>query len=510
MVADNNFIGGTTLKWDTDVSGPAHTAYGLTMGSNHPNNVGGSVLESIRLQGPDRFTANPGHCPSAMGGVNVLANSFLRDVGVQNFGTAIGMGGKGQSYDHCEMEHIVATSVGYGMHFLPNSVGGGDLHFSHLYLSATLAAVGQASGSQGGGGSSWVGGGFYGPMAFHRYNDGLGGTGAAFLLSMDIIAFSGETNAHATAYDELWHDPVRGGKISDCTFSWGAAYAAADPAYPGWSGDFSVAGSSGTSLTLKDGQGFVFRPGMTVAGTGIPANTTVVGVTGSWPWSTVTLTLNKSVSGPQSVHVSQPYLGGLVAGSISNNHLSSKLKAILTTRTPVFASPVVLNNTIQDGSTSLSLARLAALSANPSGGLGTCYGNVYGSYGDPASLVLGSAPAHTPVAVGDLLMPAPGFGVQPCDGSRKPYGVAIRADSGTGAQGNIDYYVRASAVSHSSPTVHNRSSNTIAANALLKVDTAHPGGVTTASGPNDGWVIGINGTSAIPPNSTGAAAEIWL
>ncbi len=97
-----------------------------------------------------------------------------------------------------------------------------------------------------------------------------------------------------------------------------------------------------------------------------------------------------------------------------------------------------------------------------------------------------------------------------CDGSRKPLGAAIRAADGRAALATCDYVIRACSDTSHGAFVHNRSSSSIDAEALLKVDVDNPGGVIAARDLADGPAIGVNGSSAIPAGATGIAGELWL
>jgi hypothetical protein len=82
---------------------------------------------------------------------------------------------------------------------------------------------------------------------------------------------------------------------------------------------------------------------MTVTGTGVPDNTTVRSVAGSWPWASATLTLNNTVSNPTSVVISQPNIATIVAYSIQNNDFFGVWE-LPTVAYPMLAATTIYNN----------------------------------------------------------------------------------------------------------------------------------------------------------------------
>jgi hypothetical protein len=144
----------------------------------------------------------------------------------------------------------------------------------------------------------------------------------------------------------------------------------------------------------------------------------------------------------------------------------------------------------------------------PGGGL--CFGNAWGHL--DSGTCLGTCSRIDDISYGDVLMLKNGYAACAvrCDGTRKPFGISLRTVSGP--LGPIDYVVRATGDATGSPVipVNDYGSETIAANALVKVDTANPGGVTTASSLADGPAIGVNGPTAISPGASGTLQELWL
>jgi hypothetical protein len=168
------------------------------------------------------------------------------------------------------------------------------------------------------------------------------------------------------------------------------------------------------------------------------------------------------------------------------------------------------NNRIKDWSGTLTRATTGPLlvKANSSSPVRT-WGNTFGTDGDVSCPLIGTASRSGTIAAGDVLMTVSGQlgAATRCDTTRKPIGLAIKANS----SGNVDYYVRGSATTNGvTLTVNNYTASSIAAGALVKADAANPGGVTTASSPNDGWVIGVNSTSIINAGGSGTLAELWL
>lgn len=498
-------LGGTELIWDSDVAGPPHTTYGITLGgSSQPH-----TLERMTLQGPQPYGSQNGGLMCALGGVNARRSAQLQDLNIVIFSTGVGWGGPGAGFDHCSPQNLRVGYVGYPFNFLPGSNSAGDFNARSCNLSGNLAAIGVAqSASSGLAGTSWVGCGLYGPIGIHRYSDGSSAQGD-FVDSAQFVGTSFESNGVAAIYDELWQNFGQGANIENSFFSSGVAYQAPSTSQTQWSKTFSVAASAGTSLTLTDGSGWVFRPGMTVTGSGVPAGTVVTAVAGSWPWATVVLTVNNSVTGPTSVVVSMPLLAAWVALFIQNNEVVGNAISGATGY-PLFMCQGLIRNRVRDAGAMLTVAQAGPIAAGSvtNGGF-PAYGNVWGAAGDVGCPVMGSAQPASTLLAGDVLMTRSGYQGQAmrCDGSRRPIGVAIRA-SNASTNGDVDYLIRASATT--TIPVQNKAATAIAAGALVKVDTANPGGVTTAASPNDGWVIGVNGTAAIAATSAGTLAELWI
>jgi hypothetical protein len=268
-----------------------------------------------------------------------------------------------------------------------------------------------------------------------------------------------------------------------------------------WSKSLSVSGSSGTQITVTDGSGFVFRPGMTVTGTGVPANTIVTSVAGSWPWASATLTLNNRVGNPTSVVISQPNIATIVAYTIENNDFYGVWEPP-TVAYPMLAATTIYNNRHTDGRG----AYIVALNNSLTKGSFVA-GNSWGRR--DALVSLGSAFAAGSMAQGDVVMKRAGYNghVVLCDGSRRPIGTVVRTVNG--AQ-TVDYVIAGCSDEGITPYGHNRGDSSIAANALVFVDAAHPGGIT-ATPPTSGWAqpIGLNGGSAIAPGAIAPLRELW-
>jgi hypothetical protein len=494
---------GTVLQWDSDVPGPPHQTYAITIGKGGAR----QRLRKMTLNGPSIRAGQAGGLMCALGGVHAVSGSTLEELYLRNFSSGVGWGGAGLSYDHSSSFRVIADACGYGYHLLPGSGGGGDFHHERLWLSCTLAAVATAqSASSGLGGSNWISSSFAGcPFGIYRYADGSK-LEADFIDATGFYGCSFEGNAHAVAYDELWQDGKYGGNIANSLFTWGAGYNS-----PGnysntlWSKRFSVTQASGKQITVRDGSGFVFRPGMAVTGHGFAAGTTVTAVTGTWPWASATLTLSHApAGGASSCTVAQPQIAALVARTILNNDFLNVWPQ--TNGHPALAAIGITNNRYTDGSGALDTAvKTPLIHATQSAA-----NNVWGR-GD-SGLALGSAATTDKVACGDLVMKRAGYGggVVRCDGSRKPLGAAIRAADGHAGVAACDYVIRACVDDSHGAIVRNRSGSAITPGALLKVDAAHPGGVMTASSLADGPAIGVNGPGSIAAGATGIAGELWL
>jgi hypothetical protein len=496
-----NPSGGTQLVWDTDVSGPHSTTFGITLGMHGTP----QALRQIHLSGPQRFyDPNPsGMLPCALGGINCGQGSRLDSVSLNLFSAGVGFGGPGHSFDHSCGDYVQVTNSGFGFNLLPGSNGAGDFHWTRLHLNGWCAAVAIAqSASSGLNGATFLGCGIYGPISFYRYGDGSGAQGD-FIDVTGLISVSTENAGHAVAYDELWQSGTEGAPIINSVFTWGAGYEAPNTGFSVWQKGFSVTGVSGNQLTVSDGNGFLFRPGMTVTGSGFATGTVVTSVAGAWPWSSATLTLNNAPTGsPSSCTIGQPFLATLVAHIVGNNEFFGSFDP---TSYPMICAGGADNNHHHDGYGAYQAAQSHPLIAGCAGG---CWGNVYGSV--ESGLCLGTVYASVDIEHGDLIMNRAGYSgwAALCDGSRKPLGAAIRAASAN--SGGVDYVIRANSDQHGAIVVNNRGSATIPARSLLKVDAANPGGVTVATNLADGPAIGISGTSDIAGGSSGNAGELWI
>jgi hypothetical protein len=497
--------GGTILQWDTDTTGALWSSWGITI----PGSTYGQTLRSMTLFGPSAqsFSSHPGCIPNRLGGVNAGSSIALEDLDIVGFSAAVGWGGSGLSFDHSRANNVQIDHCGFGYALLPGANGAGDFHHTHLRIQAQCAAMLVAqSASSGLGGATIAMCGLYGPFGIYRYADGSGLQGD--LVDSTVFApCSFEGNAHGAIYDELWQDGTQGSGIANSTFLWWIPEPI--PSNSPWANTFSVSSSSGTSMAVTDGSGFLFRPGMTVSGSGVPAGTVIVSVSGQWPWSTATLTLSQSVNSPGTVTISQPTLATLTALSVSNNQIHGSWlgSGYNDTSYPMFCTMYgSSHNKIYSGASVYQKIQSVPMCVGQN-----AYGNIYG---DAAScLLMSSAYTTDPsLLVGDLVMSRQGYvgWVVRADGSRNPLGVAMQSYPAGG--GCIDYQIKASYTigGGDTATVRNRSSTTIAANALLKLDVANPGGVTTAADLADGPALGVNGSSAIAPGSTGTADELWV
>lgn len=495
---------GTLLQWDRDVPGPPHQTYAITLGTGGTR----QRLRKVTLNGPGTYRGQAGGLRSAMGGIRALSGVTLEELYLRNFSSGVGWGGSGVSYDHGSSSRVIADGCGYGYHLLPGSSGAGDFHHERLWLSCTLAAVATAqSAANGLGGSNWISTSFAGcPYGIYRYADGSG-LEANFIDATGFYGCSFEGNSHAVAYDELWQDGLHGGNIANSMFTWGAGYDS-----PGnyknalWSREFAVTNVSGSQITVRDGSGFVFRPGMTVNGTGFPAGTMVTAVAGTWPWSSATLALSRRPAGaPASCTIAQPQIAAMVARVIQNNDFFNVWPQ--TNGYPAFAAIGISNNRYTDGQGALAAALKHPLirATNNAGN------NVWGRA--DSGMALGSSVTSDHVEAGDLVMKRAGYAgaVVRCDGSRRPLGAAVRAAEGSSERPvACDFVIRSCSDDSHGAIVRNRSSSAIAAGALLKVDLDNPGGAVTASDLADGPAIGVNGPMAIAAGATGIAGELWL
>jgi hypothetical protein len=494
---------GTLLQWDKDVPGAPHETYAITIGKGGAR----QRLRKMTLNAPQARNGQPGGLKCALGGVHAVSGSTLEELYLRNFSTGVGWGGAGSSYDHSSSFRVISDGCGYGYNLLPGSDGAGDFHHERLWLGSTLAAVATAqSASSGLVGSNWISTSFAeSPFGIYRYADGST-VEADFIDSTGFYGCSFEGNSHAVAYDELWQDGKHGGNIANSLFTWGAGYDSPGKyANTFWSKHFSVTGTSGSRITVREGSGFVFRPGMTVTGSGFADGTTIAAVEGTWPWSSATLTLShKATAGAKSCTIAQPQIAALVARAIVNNDFLNVWPQ--TNGHPAFAAIGISNNRYTDGTGALDTAVTTPLihATNSAGN------NMWGRA--DSGVAVGSSVTSDNVALGDLVMKRTGYAgsVARCDGSRKPLGAAIRAANGVGGFASCDYVVRACADDGQGAIVHNRSATAIAPESLLKVDPTQPGGVTTATDLADGPAIGVNGSSTIAAGATGIAGELWL
>lgn len=514
--------GGTVITLTGDIADPA--PFTAPQPALDLRQIGACFIKGFMLQGIYAYNPGPGGFPCGVAGLGVATGSHVEDYSCAAFSSGLVYGGlvSGNStqygYDHSSLHNLNLSGVGFGILLASHAGGAGDQTWERVEINANIAsvAIGQSA-SSGFVGSTIKRSGWYSPIGVYCYED-VATEGSAQFSTNTLIGVSGEDIATAWFYDEY------GAVFADNDITQGGFYKTPNNGLYGynWAKTFNVVSVSGNQITLTDGSGWLFRPGMQVTGTNIPANTLVTAVAGSWPWSTVTLTLSNAPTGtPSTVTVAIPLMGAFAShySIIRGNRFGGSIMNGATGY-PFIVAGSSYNNRIDDFYGAVGLA-----SQSPLLGAGEpqyAEGGAVSGYGLTAGiprigqLLSGCLQENAQCEVGDLLMSAGiGYGNCPswaqCDGTRRPIGAALQAVSAN-ARSGVD--VLASGVYQSqgvlSPTVNNKTSSSIAAGSLVYVDSAHPGGVT-ATQPSSGWTqpVGVVSTSAIAAGSSGVLDELW-
>jgi hypothetical protein len=557
------------FQTDPNIANPSGAPLFGTIGLDLRNNA--CDVRNINLRGPSRFsvTAN-GRIPNSMVAMAIASSSYSEGVTLSHWGSCMGRAGSNgattYSSDHTIIKHLYCSSSAMGIHYLPgqSNGGAGDEQYDTLQLQVMVASFLFSSSSQFTG--SDIGGmKSYGAVSFMRYDDQTV-KGEASLLGGIVFKGNSSTEYSGTAV-VLDQPTLLGGTatasqgfVTSCILPPTLVFKSPNPNYGNlWSDTFTVASFSTDQIVVNDGTGYWFMAGqqvtdqflwtkntayvtgqyITYAGqlyqvtTGftsgttfsatnlttatsslIPAGTMVQSVSGVWPWTTATLTLNNTPTGtpPAGVTVGFPNIAPYVCNSFSANEFLADIRGNAASE----PYPLICANTINMNRASDYQNAVTVALGNPNGiAIGVpgasnppaCEGNVWG-FGAGQAQTVGMSATHTCLA-NDVLMRRVNDGVMQADGTRRVVGVSLIA----GVAGQpVDMIVR---VPNNGvlvgATVNNKTSSSIAANALVYVDGAHPGGVTSTQ-PTSAVCsnpVGINGATAIAAGASGTLDEFW-
>lgn len=492
--------GVTTLLWDSDPGAGLFGSYGLDL-----TNVSQPRVSNLAMRGPGTGATPDGGMPTGMSGIKSTSSSIIERCGITNFAAGIAY----PRADHSTIRSCYVGSCGFGVHWLPSLATGSDQHisdslFQNFCASFAIAATAFLDGS----GITDVG--LFSPIGILRYDDTLGTAASSFLTNCTFGgACATEAAGTAAIFDELHANSSLGLPIDGCDFCSRFVYQAPINSQHLWSGVFSVNTSAGTSLTINISNNFLLRKGMTVVGSGVPANTTITAISGSWPWNpTAVLTVSNSVSSPTSVTIAQPQLGSIVARTITNNYFHGQLISAVSNFPYLYADLTIGGNTADDGLTALNIA-VGAGGGLTGGGATRVGGNIFGN-GGTIGISAERMNTGSSATQGDLLMRVTGNGLTQADGTRRPYGVALR-NATTSLSVDVQRQANTLLGLYNGPLVRNLTASNIAANALVYVDATNHGGVS-GTAPGSGWIypIGVNGASIINAGTTGRLDELWL
>ena len=502
-VSEGAYGGSTRVIWGTDVTGAPHFKFAIDA-----TPVPRFAIKNITLVGPVGGSLAGGQLPCVMAGIRLQASSQVENVSLTNFSTAIGYGGGTTAgfantcgFDHTTIKGLRIDSTGYGINLLPGSTSAGDQHFYQIRAICGCAGIAIATTASGGFvGSSITGAGFYSVVGMYIYDDGLG-TGAA-ITSNTFTLCSFEQSYTAAVLSQRQANPGAGifnRNKMDYFFQ------APNQTVNGWGGDVTVtgvpAGPTGNQITFNDATGIYWQIGMTVTNNAnVPANTTVTALSVAWPNTPITATLSNNLTGDptgQTVKIRQPQVATITMFSIFDNvsNIFSGGSVFPSYHVPSGGS--IHDNVCFTTQQVVNGAKSVPLTSGPT--YNTTWGVPKGTY-----LGSGQLAGGVSCSAGDLLMyDNSGQKLKLCDGTSFPVGAAVLA---TATAGNVDFYITAQNPNFA--TVINKTAGTIAANALLKVDTANPGGVTTATSLTDGYVVGVNNGTAITAGTSGTIAQL--
>lgn len=507
------FQGGTVLQWTGDVAAPPDTQFGIQLGQSPYLHR----ITDINGIGPRTFSGGAGgRRPAALGFLNILSSAVVRSCGDQGgFSSTYGLGGPGKYADHITIEGKLVSGSGYAINWLPGSISGGDFRLRGQFVfDNSLASIGIAGSAGGFGGSSCIGGGFYGPVGILGYDDGSA-NGSNFVDTVSFTDVNFETNAHAAILDLTYSRFIRSCDFNSTPYNVPSAGLAAAKT---WSQSCPVTAASGSTLTVTDSMGgFVFHKNMTVTGTGIPAGTVITAVAGSWPSTSYMLTLSQAPSSSavgQNATISMPTVATFVAQAVMNNEWRGELTG--RPGFPFIAGYYVGANRVRDGGKALAKVlqgdRLMTVTPDrveyaidPAAPV-----DRWGEGGPHGCLILtGQGSYSFLVSQYDVVEMAPGNdltkrGVRPATGGMPVVGIAMQT-SIRFSPGPLDIVARAT--SGQGVPVKNKSGAMTPAG-LVKVDAANPGGITAASAMSDGPAIGYTNAD-IAAGATGTLAAFW-
>jgi len=195
---------------------------------------------------------------------------------------------------------------------------------------------------------------------------------------------------------------------------------------------------------------------MIVTGADIPANTTVTEVSGSWPWTTCTLTLSNAPSGAAQVKIGMPSIATIVGWTIVNNDFQG-IWIPGSANVPFLMGAVIAGNRIRDTTHAWQEASTSGvgLARAIPGSDGNVFANDYGS-GAPGDARMTSVQLAGTVVVGDLVQQQPAntsLVVEQANGALAPLGLAMAA--GTVGE-NIEIITQGLAQSQTAPIANNR------------------------------------------------------
>lgn len=448
------------------------------------------ALEKISLSLHQRFGPGSGIIPANAAGIQIGGNGKVRDVDVSNASAALIVAG-----DHLVAERIAGSGNGVGIAVKPSLNTQGDIKLSVIQLSGKLATFLLPASSMLGGMNADRVTGAGEPFYILRYNDGATASQDA-LDGVSWVNCGVESIWHGLYYDELVGTSNAGAVQrqvwTPAPNGSGIAYSATTDANT-WMTSITGATVSAATVTVTVPAGFWVRPGMVIvdASGKIAAGTTVTSIaSGSWPGTSYTLNLSSTPSGNPTgaITLMMPQVAVIAAGLYVDNKYQGAYLNGGYGSLPVHLVNWFNGNTGETDATNLVSAvtggqPYVTLNSGLYGSQharGNSFGAPEGSMGPHVTV----AQPQSAVAQYDVVEYATGnsgMNVAPATGQGRYAGVALRA----GSSGAIELVTTSD-----SATVKNKSANAIASGALLKIDTANPGGVAAASGPTDGHVIG--------------------
>lgn len=501
------------LQWNDGVSTPFSQAclagWDSTAGYSQS-------LSGLTIQVNQTYSTRYGVLPSGRAGINIHGTVRLADINVMGASAALTIGGSGAAGDHNDLNNICSPFCGFGIVALAGTTTGGDFHGQNLKMECNCAGFGH----QGGclqdiyGGGFIRGSGAYGAIGFLRFWDGTAAPGnTAWVAGLDAVSLNIESPGSAAMHDTYLLSGANAGIVQDVDFGRGA-FQAQTGTYA-WTGTFAITNIAGNTITVQDPYGgFFFMPTMTCSGgSGGWTGQYVTAVSNTWPGAignTTILTLNAAPpGGATSVVLSMPNECNAYAGSLVRCTFPGAVQSV-SGKPMLYAINFVSQCQGDDALDALTIAQGAGIIGMPTqfGAAATTpfvtdnYWGVQGSGTNKVGVWVNNGGAISQYDIVEIIYNA-GFGVN-CVRTATGQGKALGATLTAYAANNnpVNFFTGRNT------TVHNKGAGAIAASTLIKVDTANPGGVTTAASLADGPAIGLSTTAGIGATSTGPA-NLW-